>query len=133
MHVACGWFDMPACTSTLAMPRWFCRRPAWWAMFNCQFSYTHSRAASSVGAVSTLAGLVTTTVTAPVDMIKTRMFVDPQRYPTPGACVRAVVQQAGVSGLFRGWGAQWARQGPMTTVIFVVNEWLRHAMGMESM
>lgn len=82
--------------------------------------------------VSALAGLVTTTVTAPVDMVKTNMFVNPQLYPTPSACIRLIVQQQGVRGLFKGWGAQWARQGPMTTVIFVVNEYLRHALGMPS-
>lgn len=83
--------------------------------------------------VSALAGLVTTTVTAPVDMVKTHMFCYPQLYPTPTACVRKIVQQQGVRGLFKGWGAQWARQGPMTTVIFVVNEFLRNEMGMPTL
>lgn len=51
--------------------------------------------------VSALAGLVTTTVTAPVDMVKTNMFVNPQLYPTPTACIRGIMQQqAGSSQWF---------------------------------
>jgi hypothetical protein len=50
----------------------------------------------------------------------------------PARPARRACLLQGVRGLFKGWGAQWARQGPMTTVIFVVSESLRQAMGMES-
>lgn len=83
--------------------------------------------------VSAVAGLVTTTVTAPVDMVKTHMFVNGQQYTSPLHCMAGIYKQHGVRGLFRGWGANWARQGPMTTVIFVVMEQLRHVMGMEQL
>ncbi|KAI3425920.1 hypothetical protein D9Q98_007892 [Chlorella vulgaris] len=83
--------------------------------------------------VSGLAGLVTTTVTAPVDMVKTNLMVQRHLYTTPVQCVRHIIAHQGVRGLFKGWGAQWARQGPMTTVIFVANEWLREAMGLDSL
>lgn len=83
--------------------------------------------------VSGVAGLVTTTVTAPVDMVKTNMFVNSSLYSGPWDCVAQIYRAQGVRGLFKGWGANWARQGPMTTVIFVVSEDLRHRMGLEAM
>ncbi|EFN55710.1 hypothetical protein CHLNCDRAFT_134006 [Chlorella variabilis] len=84
-------------------------------------------------AVSGLAGLVTTTVTAPVDMIKTNLFVNRQLYTTPAQCLQHILREQGVRGFFRGWGAMWARQGPMTTCIFVINEWLRGSMGLATL
>jgi solute carrier family 25 uncoupling protein 8/9 len=101
-----------------------------WGWLPCRGRSHRSNAACA--AVSGLAGLVTTTVTAPVDMIKTNMFVRPDLYPTPTQCLRLIVAQQGVRGLFKGWGAQWARQGPMTTAIFCISEWLRGAFGMDS-
>ena len=123
--------------------------------------------------MSGVAGLVTTTVTAPVDMVKTNMFVNSSLYSGPWDCIAQIYRAQGVRGLFKGcapccavhgrcvrrnrssgvsavaggdrkltlraappgrrWGANWARQGPMTTVIFVVSEELRHRMGLEAM
>ncbi len=80
-------------------------------------------------AVSGVAGLVTTTVTAPVDMIKTNMFVNPS-YSGPWDCVKDIYKRMGVRGLFKGWSANWARQGPMTTLVFVVNETVRPMFGL---
>lgn len=80
-------------------------------------------------AVSGVAGLVTTTVTAPVDMVKTHMFAN-GGYAGPWDCVTDIYRRMGVRGLFKGWGANWARQGPMTTLVFVVNEAVRPAMGL---
>lgn len=53
-------------------------------------------------AVSAVAGLVTTTVTAPVDMVKTHMFVNGQQYTSPLHCMAGIYKQHGVRGLFRG-------------------------------
>lgn len=83
-------------------------------------------------AVSGVAGLVTTTVTAPVDMVKTNMFVN-SGYSGPWDCVKDIYKRMGVRGLFKGWGANWARQGPMTTLVFVVNEAIRPRMGLGSL
>ena len=83
-------------------------------------------------AVSGVAGLVTTTVTAPVDMVKTNMFVN-KGYSGPWDCVKDIYSRMGVRGLFKGWGANWARQGPMTTLVFVVNEAIRPMMGLGSL
>lgn len=81
-------------------------------------------------AVSGVAGLVTTTVTAPVDMVKTNMFVHNQ-YTGPWHCLIDIMKKQGIRGLFKGWGGNWMRQGPMTTAIFVVYEKLRPLMGLE--
>lgn len=85
-------------------------------------------------AVSGVAGLVTTTVIAPADMVKTHMFMN--RSSEGGysfrACVADIYASQGIRGMFRGWSANWARQGPMTTVVFVVNEAIRPAFGLGS-
>ena len=83
-------------------------------------------------AVSGVAGLVTTTVTAPVDMVKTNMFIN-TTYSGPWDCVTDIYRRQGLRGLFKGWGANWARQGPMTTLVFVCNEAIRPRFGLESL
>jgi solute carrier family 25 uncoupling protein 8/9 len=80
--------------------------------------------------VSGIAGLVTTTITAPVDMVKTNVFVNRMQV---WDCVVDIYKRFGVKGFFRGWGATWARQGPMTTVVFVVNEALRPVLGLQAL
>lgn len=52
-------------------------------------------------AVSGVAGLVTTTVTAPVDMVKTNMFVNPI-YKGPMDCMADIYRRLGIRGLFKG-------------------------------
>lgn len=81
--------------------------------------------------MSTLAGLVTATVISPVDMVKTNVFVNP-KYSGPVDCTLDILRTQGIRGMFKGWGANWARQGPMTTVIFVTLEALRHHFGLEA-
>ncbi|KDD75570.1 hypothetical protein H632_c613p0 [Helicosporidium sp. ATCC 50920] len=81
-------------------------------------------------AVSTLAGLATSTVISPVDMIKTNMFIH-TKYSGPWECTRDIMRTQGVRGFFKGFAANWARQGPMTTVIFVTLEALRQEFGIE--
>jgi solute carrier family 25 uncoupling protein 8/9 len=85
-------------------------------------------------AVSGVAGLVTTTVIAPADMVKTHMFMN--RSSEGGysfrKCIGDIYATQGIRGMFKGWSANWARQGPMTTVVFVVNEAIRPAFGLGS-
>jgi len=83
-------------------------------------------------AVSAVAGLVTTTVTAPVDMVKTHMFMKGGTVG-PWECTMDIVRRMGIRGLFKGWGANWARQGPMTTLVFVFNEAIRPPLGLENL
>jgi len=85
-------------------------------------------------AVSGVAGLVTTTVIAPADMVKTHMFMNTsQGGMSFRACLADIYATQGVRGLFKGWSANWARQGPMTTVVFVVNEAIRPTFGLQSL
>ncbi|DBA79181.1 hypothetical protein WJX77_010083 [Trebouxia sp. C0004] len=81
-------------------------------------------------ASSMVTGLVTTTATAPVDVIKTHMFVGGNHYTGPLQCAQDIVKREGARGLLRGWTAQYVRLGPQTTVIFVVMEELRKLNGL---
>ncbi|KAG2429349.1 hypothetical protein HXX76_011115 [Chlamydomonas incerta] len=85
-------------------------------------------------AASGVTGLVTTTVTNPVDVVKTHMFVS-------GAGVRknilqttlAILYNDGIPGFFKGWTASYARLGPQTVFIFLISEGLRKAIGLEGL
>ena len=83
--------------------------------------------------VSGVAGLVTTTVIAPVDMVKTHMFVNTGGTNSVWKCFVDIYSTQGIRGLFKGWGANWARQGPMTTVVFVANEAIRPLFGLDAL
>ncbi|KAL3137844.1 hypothetical protein ABBQ38_005097 [Trebouxia sp. C0009 RCD-2024] len=82
---------------------------------------------------SMVTGLVTTTATAPVDVIKTHMFVGGNNYTGPLQCAQDIIRREGARGLLRGWTAQYVRLGPQTTVIFVVMEELRKMSGLGSL
>eukprot|EP01026_Neomeris_dumetosa_P056076 TRINITY_DN5120_c1_g1_i1.p1 TRINITY_DN5120_c1_g1~~TRINITY_DN5120_c1_g1_i1.p1 ORF type:complete len:281 (-),score=30.58 TRINITY_DN5120_c1_g1_i1:458-1300(-) len=82
---------------------------------------------------SMVTGVVTTTATAPVDMIKTHMFVGGNKFSSPLQCALEIVQGEGVRGLFKGWLANYARLGPQTAIIFVVVEQLRKVAGLGSL
>ncbi|CAL5221301.1 g3469 [Coccomyxa viridis] len=83
---------------------------------------------------SMLTGLATTTVTAPVDLIKTRMFMSGRRkYSSVVNCAVVIVREDGPFGLFKGWTAQYLRLGPQTTVIFVIMEQLRRLSGLDAL
>ncbi|BDA43544.1 probable mitochondrial uncoupling protein 2 [Coccomyxa sp. Obi] len=88
--------------------------------------------ATHLGA-SMLTGLATTTITAPVDLVKTNMFVGGRRYKSVLHCAMMIVKEDGPMGLLKGWTAQYIRLGPQTMVIFVVMEQLRRASGLESL
>lgn len=75
-----------------------------------------------------ITGVVTTTVTAPADVLKTRMFAGGS-----GGVVQAattLVAEEGVGALFKGWMANYVRLGPQTMIIFLVSEQLRRAFGL---
>ena len=52
------------------------------------------------------------------------------RYTGPMHCMRDIIKQEGMRGLFKGWTANYARLGPQTTVIFVVMEQIRSMSGL---
>ncbi|KAG2621178.1 mitochondrial substrate carrier family protein ucpB-like isoform X1 [Panicum virgatum] len=84
---------------------------------------------------SCIAGTAGTLVTAPVDMVKTRLMLQQE---TKGArvyrngfhCAYQVVVTEGVKSLYKGGFATFARLGPQTTITFIVCEKLRELAGM---
>ena len=85
-------------------------------------------------ASSMIAGLVTTTITAPFDVVKTRMFLSGGKYAGRGAmlgCAMDVIHAEGPVGFMRGWTAAYARLGPHTVIMFLAAERLRGLAGLE--
>ena len=100
---------------------------------------------------SMLTGLVTTTVTNPVDMIKTQLYVSDVQLPDnskgPGPvsasrvraprgaaeAARDVLRREGPRGFMRGWTANYLRLGPQTVITFVALEQLRKLAGMDAL
>ncbi|GFR52872.1 hypothetical protein Agub_g15500 [Astrephomene gubernaculifera] len=82
---------------------------------------------------SMIAGLVTTTITNPIDVIKTRMFVGGKTYSGPIACAAHVMKSDGLIGFMKGWSASYARLGPHTVIMFLTAERLRKYAGLQSL
>ncbi|XP_020580060.1 mitochondrial substrate carrier family protein ucpB isoform X2 [Phalaenopsis equestris] len=87
---------------------------------------------------SSVAGTVGTLVTAPVDMIKTRLMLqqdsrDVRSYRNVFHCAYQVVLTEGAGALYKGAFATFARIGPQTTITFLVCEKLRELAGMNAM
>ncbi|GMH43744.1 hypothetical protein BSKO_11678 [Bryopsis sp. KO-2023] len=78
-------------------------------------------------ASSMITGLVSTTATTPIDVIKTQMMV------RGGSFQMEYLYKEGVSGLFKGWGASYIRIGPHTMIVFLTLELLRSYCGLESL
>ena len=109
---------------------------------------------------SMLTGLVTTTVTNPVDMIKTQLYMSAAtnsesaatRNESAGAAARQkrevkksaqpagavaaardVLKREGPRGFMRGWSANYLRLGPQTVITFVALEQFRRLAGMDAL
>mmetsp|Transcript_27361 Transcript_27361/g.87668 ORF Transcript_27361/g.87668 Transcript_27361/m.87668 type:complete len:292 (-) Transcript_27361:170-1045(-) len=81
---------------------------------------------------SMFTGIVTTTATSPVDVIKTMMFAGGTETKGRGVMHVAthIFQREGVHGFFKGWTANYARLGPQTAITFVALEKLRLFVGL---
>jgi solute carrier family 25 (mitochondrial uncoupling protein), member 8/9 len=81
-----------------------------------------------------ITGLVTTTVTAPVDVLKTRMYVGDQQGRN-GLVTTAValMKDEGPKFLLKGWVANYVRLGPLTLITFLANEQLRKLSGLDAL
>eukprot|EP00747_Dinoflagellata_sp_TGD_P032686 gnl/TRDRNA2_/TRDRNA2_136143_c0_seq2.p1 gnl/TRDRNA2_/TRDRNA2_136143_c0~~gnl/TRDRNA2_/TRDRNA2_136143_c0_seq2.p1 ORF type:complete len:315 (-),score=50.68 gnl/TRDRNA2_/TRDRNA2_136143_c0_seq2:78-989(-) len=87
---------------------------------------------------SMVAGVVAAAVTSPVDLVKSRIMVQPvdpatgqgTMYSGMVDCFQRVVQTEGPLALFKGFNSQWLRIGPHTTVSLMAFEQLRHIVGM---
>merc|ERR1719401_553942 len=86
---------------------------------------------------SMIAGVVAAAVTSPVDLVKSRVMVQPIDAAGRGLlysgtldCFRKVVQKEGALALFKGFNMQWLRLGPHTTISLMAFEQLRSLMGL---
>uniref|UniRef100_A0A1D1YL91 Mitochondrial substrate carrier family protein ucpB n=1 Tax=Anthurium amnicola TaxID=1678845 RepID=A0A1D1YL91_9ARAE len=86
---------------------------------------------------SCIAGTMGTVVTAPVDMIKTRLMLQqeshgPKYYRNGFHCAYQVMHTEGFRALYKGGSATFARLGPQTVITFLVCEKLRKLAGMKA-
>lgn len=74
------------------------------------------------------AGLVTTTVSTPADVVKSVVM---SSKPQVGVrkCVEHIYRNEGARGFMRGWTANYARLGPHTLLTVIAYENLRTAVG----
>eukprot|EP00041_Stephanoeca_diplocostata_P002318 m.25482 g.25482 ORF g.25482 m.25482 type:complete len:300 (+) comp13185_c0_seq1:126-1025(+) len=75
-------------------------------------------------------GLVTTTITNPLDVVKSYMMI--KRHGTVLQCVRQMLREEGLRVLVKGWSASYLRLGPLTVGIFVFTEHFRGVLGLDS-
>lgn len=94
-------------------------------------TYAHTMA-------SVASGLVSTTLSCPADVIKTRMMnqaagkVTGTLYRSSFDCMLKTVKFEGLMALWKGFFPTWARLGPWQFVFWVSYEQLRHASGLAS-
>lgn len=77
---------------------------------------------------SMVAGVVTTTVSSPFDVVKTRTMIEVGG--SVFSATRKLVQEEGLRGFFKGWSANYSRLGPHTVVIFIIYEQIRSWTGL---
>jgi len=73
---------------------------------------------------STMAGVIATTVTAPVDVIKSRLMASSANQSNLEVLIRSL-RSEGLGILFRGWVPAFMRLGPNTILLFVTLEQLK--------
>lgn len=86
---------------------------------------------------SMVAGTVSTIITAPMDMIKTRLMLQREskeagNYKNGFHCAYQVLRTEGPRGLYKGGLAIYARLGPQTTITFILVEKLRKLAGLNA-
>lgn len=79
---------------------------------------------------STLTGAVATSLTQPLDVLKTRLMNSTEnQYRSVGHCIRDLYQTSGVLGFFKGYVPAFVRLAPHTILTFVFLEQLRLNFG----
>ncbi|KAL5793045.1 hypothetical protein ACOSP7_001639 [Xanthoceras sorbifolium] len=86
---------------------------------------------------STVAGIVSTCITAPVDMVKTRLMLQRESrkvgsYKNGFHCAYQVALTEGPRALYKGGFAVFARLGPQSTITFILCEKLRKLAGLDA-
>lgn len=83
-------------------------------------------------AAAMTAGVVTTTVSTPADLVKSLVMNSSARV-SPVEIARRVMQTEGARGFLRGWSANYARLGPHTLLTVLVYENLRRGLGWDNL
>jgi len=83
-------------------------------------------------ATSMVTGVVTTTATAPIDIVKSNIYRDGKASGGVVQVVRRLLHTEGPAAFFKGWTAQYLRLGPQTVITFMIMERLRLLMGLET-
>ncbi|CAE8590212.1 unnamed protein product [Polarella glacialis] len=79
-------------------------------------------------AASLISGLVTTTVAAPFDMLKTRVMASSE--VSVLQILKSAIAAEGASSLFRGWFPAYLRIGPHSLLCFPLLEEIRRILGL---
>lgn len=84
-----------------------------------------------------IAGAVSTLITAPVDMVKTRLMLQKEsssykNYKNGFHCAYKVMLTEGPRALYKGGFTIFARLGPQTTITFILCEKLRQLSGLHA-
>jgi solute carrier family 25 uncoupling protein 8/9 len=78
-----------------------------------------------------IAGLVTTTVINPADVV--RAYIQTGRGTGVLAVAGNILKSEGPAGFLKGWTAAYARTGPQTLIIFMVSEAVRPWFGLKDL
>ena len=77
--------------------------------------------------VASVAGLVTTAMSSPFDVIKTHTMAN---QTSVARSVATILAAHGPKGFWRGWSAGYARTGPHTIITFITMENIHRALGL---
>eukprot|EP00027_Filamoeba_sp_ATCC50430_P010401 CAMPEP_0168558106 /NCGR_PEP_ID=MMETSP0413-20121227/9789_1 /TAXON_ID=136452 /ORGANISM="Filamoeba nolandi, Strain NC-AS-23-1" /LENGTH=274 /DNA_ID=CAMNT_0008589197 /DNA_START=227 /DNA_END=1051 /DNA_ORIENTATION=- len=82
---------------------------------------------------SIISGLVTTTATNPVDIVKTRWMADRNSYKSPFEIFTKILFQEGPHAFLKGWVPNYLRLGPHFILSLPLYEFLRKHLGADSL
>jgi len=86
---------------------------------------------------SIFAGFFMTCVTSPMDNIKTRIMNQSSGQKTYTGIIdcgsKMFRNEGGIAAFYRGFGPQWARFAPFTTIQLLIWEFLRKISGMQGL
>merc|ERR1712176_1529780 len=83
------------------------------------------------GYASVIAGLVSTIMCNPCDVVKTRMMNNPNEFRGTFHCFSTIIRKEGFMNLYKGFFPIWARLGPWMVIFYLSFEKLRNLYGLE--
>lgn len=82
---------------------------------------------------SMLAGIITCTVTNPIDVVKSRYMSDLEgKYKSPIQVINSTFRNDGLIGFMKGWTPSYMRLGPHTVISFLLIEKIRLFFGLSA-